>query len=268
MFSAFDFTGLARRTGSDKVGSELRKIGTMCSILSLLVVVPLGCSSEPVGFTLATAPELIYDVIPGQQCIILVQATDAADAGADSSGNITLSAEVEGAEVMLPEDPVAPGEVAEITVIPSQESVNSTITVTITGQRRGIEQTQAVELNVVEGDIEEYETSLAPAAAEVRDLFIPWLVANHPELNIPADTAWAGVVVSPYILVVSHYMFLSDEWEMGVAWHIMIPPFDWAEIYLRRRSTELTPSFDFKIDSRSDEEQEPYATEVPEDVWR
>lgn len=142
------------------------------------------------------------------------------------------------------------------------------LTVTVTGQRSGKEATATQTLTVEEGDIDEFLNSLGPTAEEMRDLFIPWLEANHPDLGITSETEWTGVVVSPYILVVSHFLFFSDKWEMHVYWHVMIPPHDWAKIDLRNRFTEINYSYSFEISSRSDPEQEPHAIELPEQVWR
>jgi hypothetical protein len=60
----------------------------------------------------------------------------------------------------------------------------------------------------------------------------------------------------------------SEEWEMGLGWHIMIPPYDWAQMYLRRRVVESAPSEAFQIDSRSDPDSAPHEMEVPDSVWR
>ncbi|MBN2309102.1 MAG: hypothetical protein JXR94_09035 [Candidatus Hydrogenedentes bacterium] len=97
----------------------------------------------------------------------------------------------------------------------------------------------------------EEEDLVASTAADVRDLFIPWLEANRPELGITSGTAWAGTIVTPHILVVTHYLFFSEEWEMHVCWHVMIAPHDWARIDLRRRFQETAPSVAFEIPSRS-----------------
>lgn len=157
---------------------------------------------------------------------------------------------------------------AEVTVIAGEASVGQELTVTVTGQRSGKEATATQTLTVEEGDIDEFLNSLGPTAEEMRDLFIPWLEANHPDLGITSETEWTGVVVSPYILVVSHFLFFSDKWEMHVYWHVMIPPHDWAKIDLRNRFTEINYSYSFEISSRSDPEQEPHAIELPEQVWR
>ncbi|GAI03110.1 unnamed protein product, partial [marine sediment metagenome] len=99
--------------------------------------------------------------------------------------------------------------------------------------------------------------------------FISWLAANHPEFGITSETEWTGTIVYPGIMEVSYYLFFSEDWEMGVRWHVTIVPDDWAEIYLRKRFTETQPSHAFKIDSYETYPQpEPYAINPPESVWR
>jgi hypothetical protein len=48
------------------------------------------------------------------------------------------------------------------------------------------------------------------------DMWVAWLAANHPELGITKDTKWEPTFVSIF-LVVSHYAYYSDEWEMKVS---------------------------------------------------
>jgi len=174
---------------------------------------------------------------------------------------------VSGATATVEPSSLTPGQVSEVTVIPEEASVVQELTVTVTGQRSGEQATATKTLTVEEGDITEF-SSLEPTAEEMRDLFIPWLETNHPALGITSETEWTGLVVSPYILVVSHYLFFSDEWEMHVYWHVMIPPYDWAKIDLRHRFTETTYSYSFEISSRSDPAEDPHAIELPEDLWR
>jgi hypothetical protein len=101
----------------------------------------------------------------------------------------------------------------------------------------------------------------------VRDAFLPWLASEHPELGITTDTVWIPLPLRPHILEVSFYMFQSEEWELVVWWHIMIPPYDWARMYLRHRTTEMAPSFAAEISSRSAGD-DPQAVLPPEEVWR
>lgn len=86
-------------------------------------------------------------------------------------------------------------------------------------------------------------------ATEIRDRFIPWLATNHPEFGITSENEWTETIVRPHIAVVMFYLFFSEDWEMGVSWHVMIPPHDWARIYLRHRFVEVQPSYAFEISS-------------------
>jgi hypothetical protein len=133
---------------------------------------------------------------------------------------------------------------------------DETLTLAVTGEREGIEHTVMVNITV-SGTRD--PADLLPTAEGMRDRFIPWLAANHPELGITEETEWIDTVVRPHFFVVMYYLFFSEEWEMGVRWHVMIPPYDWAEIYLRHRTTETVPSYAFKIASL-------YAGDAPQSV--
>jgi len=111
------------------------------------------------------------------------------------------------------------------------------------------------------------EEDLASTAAEMRDKFISWLAANHPEFGITSETEWTGTIVYPGMEGVSYYLFFSEDWEMGVSWHVTIPPHDWARIYLMHRITETSPSHAFEISSL-DAQEEPHVIDPPESVWR
>ncbi|GAI01433.1 unnamed protein product, partial [marine sediment metagenome] len=160
---------------------------------------------------------------------------------------------------------ITPGQVAEVTVIPNEASTGETLTVNIKGERGGL-QTETRTIVVLVG-----EDTLEPYAADVRDRFIPWLAANYPEFGITTETEWTGTVVRPRILVVTFYLFFSEDWEMGVSWHVTIPPHDWTRIYLRHRATEVSPSYAFEISSL-DAQEEPHAIDpkdaFAESVWR
>ena len=195
--------------------------------------------------------------IAGQRAVFLVVVEDTGE-GSGYGKAVDISATVSGAEVTVYNPAIKPGEVAEVTVIPSQASTNKILTLTISGQRSGLEQTETVAIDVMDG-----EDGLGEVAAEMRDKFIPWLATNHPEFGITSETEWTGTIVNPGILVVMHYMFYSDDWEMYVTWHVTIPPYDWTRIYLRQRFTETSPSYAFEISSVQ-EQEEPQSIEVPE----
>jgi hypothetical protein len=203
--------------------------------------------------------QLSGDSIAGQHCVFLVTI---ADDGQESELPIRISAQAPGAEVVIYHGDIFEGEVAEVVVIPAQACIGKNITATITGTRGSSTDKEAVSFEVREGEDDRGEY-----AAELLDRFIPWLSTNHPELGITEDTVWNGTMVSPQWLVVSHYLFFSDEWEAHIYWHIMIPPYDWARIDLRHRFDELAPSYAFEISSLN-ATSEPIPMEVPETAWR
>jgi hypothetical protein len=199
-----------------------------------------------------------YSIV-GQHFIYLVTITDD---GQESELPVRISATAPGAEVVIYYEDIFEGEVAEVVVVPAQASVGTIIEVTITGNRGSASDEKVASFEVAEGEDDRQEY-----AGELLDRFVSWLATNHPELGITEDTAWNGTMVSPVWLVVSHYLFFSEEWEAHIEWHIMMPPYDWAKIDLRHRFDELAPSYAFEISSLTANDL-PIAIEPPEAVWR
>jgi len=214
------------------------------------------------------------DVVPGQKCVFLVNvyppgARDEAAGEISSDMRVGISATVVSGDAAVELNPqsltaLAPGQVLEVIATPQESAVGSEVEIEIRGEWLGTIKTRTVTLAVQEGLPSAGE--LAALAAELRDMFIPWLAANHPELGIRADIEWESVVVRPHIMVVMYHLFFSNDWEMGIRWHVTIPPHDWVEIYLRSRYTDVHPSYAFKIPSR-DSQAEPEPVDVPE-LWR
>ena len=202
--------------------------------------------------------QLSGDSIAGQHCVFLVTVTD----DGQLSGAVTISAKASGATVVIYQQDIVEGQVAEVWVTPAQSSVGKTVKVTVTGTQGDLKDIEDVSFAVAEGEDDRGEY-----AAELLDKFVSWFAANQTELGITGNTAWDGTMVSPVWLVVSHYLFFSDEWEAHIYWHVMIPPYDWAKIDLRHRFDELAPSYSFEISSLNATSL-PVAIEVPETAWR
>lgn len=201
--------------------------------------------------------------LPGQKCIILVAVDDergqwAGKAGLGSYIDVSCDVSEERATVTIQPESVAPGHIAEVIVVPEETSGEEVFSVTITGNRGVLKREKTITIKLIPG-----EDDIEPYASELRDLFIPWLATNHPELGITNETEWTGTIVNPGILVVMHYIFYSDEWEMYLTWHVMIPPHDWTRIHLRHRFMELSPSHAFEISSVKGKE-DPHRIEVEE----
>jgi hypothetical protein len=197
--------------------------------------------------------------IPNQKCLFLVTVEE--NQTSQGSKAVTISATSTDCQITVFPQTITSGKVAEVTVVPAEADVGKNITVTIQGERDGLKQTKTVTFEVIEE--EDREETLGPEAVNMRNNFTQWLSTNHPELGITNETAWNGTVVNPRVLVVMHYMFLSEDWEMYVTWHVMIPPYDWARIYLRHRYNQTAPTYAFEISSIQEHAQ-PQAIEVPD----
>ncbi len=236
-------------------------IAVVIAIVAIAALPPAsGEAGENTAFHINVIPEQLKgDSIAGQHCVFLVTITYE---GQEGQLPVRISTKAPGAQVVIYQQDIVEGQVAEVVVIPTQKSIGKTIKVTIAGSQGKLTDKKVVSFKVVEGEDDRQEY-----AGELLDKFVSWLATNHPELGITNETAWNGTMVSPVWLVVSHYLFFSEEWEVHVSWHIMIPPYDWAKIDLRHRFDELAPSYAFEISSLN-ATSEPVPAEVPETVWR
>lgn len=215
---------------------------------------------EEIPFTIdVIAKELKGFSIPGQRCVFLVSIKDTDQA---SSLPVTITATASDAEVIIENNKISSDQVAEVTVIPASGSEGKIVTVTITGTRSLAENQTTLSFEVIEGEDDRLDT-----AVEMQQKFTSWLAENHPEFGITGETEWTGTMVSPQWLVVSHYLFFSDEWEMHISWHIMVAPDDWVRIDLRKRFVDTSPVYAYEISSR-EADSEPVPIEVPVEIWR
>jgi len=239
--------------------SNKKLAGIITGCIIVLVVAAVMACEQPT-FSINVIPgQLNGHSIAGQHCVFLVTI---AEEGEEGQLPVTISAQAPGADVVIYQQDIVEGQVAEVVVIPAQASTGKTIKVTITGNRGSSSDKKVVSFDVIEGEDDRQEY-----AGELLDRFVSWLATNHPELGITGDTEWNGTMVSPEWLVVSHYLFFSEAWEVHIEWHIMVPPYDWAKIDLRHRFDELEPSYAFEISSLN-ATSEPVPIEPPETVWR
>lgn len=241
------------------------RIGTVALVVALaLVLSPSTVSAE----TQDTVPSLIDaneaalpdqpfafivfrdeidDAIAGQRCVFpvtVVEEGSGPGAGDPVTLSVAMGEQAFDASISVEPNTIRPGEVAELTIVPlpepndvnpeAPEDREKEMFFTILAERGDAKRIRLIEINVLPG-----EDGLVESAAILRDLFIPWLAQQHPDLGITEQTQWTGTIVNPHILIVATYLFYSPEWEMGLRWHVMIPPHDWVEIYLRHR-TELS----------------------------
>ena len=219
-----------------------------------------GTTQKSIPFKINVLPEQLKGMsIVGQQIVYLITITEE---GGTSKTPVEISAKAESAAINIIRKSIIAGQIAEVVVVPDNTSVGKTVELTITGSRDEFVEKKVLTFDVIEGTDDRKEYALEQQAK-----FSKWLAEKHPELGITSATEWTGTMVSPQWLVVSHYLFFSDEWEMHVEWHIMIPPSDWVRIDLRHRFDESKPSYAFEISSREGK-SEPKPIDVPDTIWR
>jgi len=183
------------------------------------------------------SPEFIQGAIPGERLVLMVGNTD------PEAGQLTVTAEATNATVTVEPSTVSGAEVAEVTVVPAQTDVEVEMAIRILAVEGGETSSTTWTVNVVP-----WQDELEGQARDILLLFTTWLAEHRPDLGVTPKSELEGTFVAPELLVVSHYAFYSDEWELGLSWHIMLPPDDFSELYLRPRS-ELAPTMAFRIDS-------------------
>jgi hypothetical protein len=103
-------------------------------------------------------------------------------------------------------------------------------------------------------------------ANEVHREFVMWIQEHMPEFGIGLWTSWEGSPVRNHIIGSGNYLFFSDDWEMGLNWPIVPPPRA-VSMYLRRRHSEIAPSYALVIRSWPSS-TEPSPTNPPDTVMR
>jgi hypothetical protein len=205
------------------------------------------CGGEDEGggeagpFQLTVTPEFVQGIVPGEAIPVLVSVTDS-DPG---SGEVSLAATFPAGIVSVEPERVAGGQIAEVTLTADAVSEEVVSELRITATRGSEEHTATREVIVMP-----FENDRAEMATDVLELFTAWLQREHSDLGITSETRFDGAMIAPRLLVVSHYLFMSEAYELGIAWHVMVAPDDWAELYLRPRD-DLAPTRAFRLSSWS-----------------
>ena len=204
--------------------------------LVLLMTVLVGCADddtlvmpEPVGgFQL----EVRYDsmrTVPGGDGLLPLRIIP--DSG--FSGNVNLDAWCEtSVHAALKSRSVdARFPVSEIRLQPDSSCDTLHYSIIVRGSNNTDTAYDTCEVRVVTWD------QTAPSDADnKRDELLAWVEAQYPDLEDWDTLTWEAFSTYPQILIVEHVTYLSERWEVRVCYHVMIAPYDWSYICLRRRA--------------------------------
>lgn len=199
---------------------------------------------EAVDFELRVSPEFVQGLLSASSVDVLVEIVNAeeTDDPVEIAATATGEASVEVADASL-----AAGKVGKVVVTapPVAEPNEVEFTLTITATRDGVTRTADRTIIAVPGEDDREEQ-----AREILAYFLEWLADEHPDMGLDPDATLEGSFVAPRLLVVSHYMFEGEDYELGLSWHIMVAPDDWAELYIRPLG-ELAPTEAYRLSSWS-----------------
>ncbi len=201
-------------------------------------------SPTPADFTIkvlpAEEPVEGRPAIPGEKVVFLIVATSPSDQP------VTIAATASGGKIFKVEPAqLEPGVVGEVWMVPDASTEEATVSTTIAATRGAFSHSEKRTTKVMP-----FEDSRQAEAQPYFEMWTSWLATNHPEFGITATTKWDSSFVLA-LLIVSHYAYFSDDWEMKVSWHIMVKPDDFTEVYLRHRGTDTTWTHAFRMDSFS-----------------
>ncbi len=177
-----------------------------------------------------------------------------------------ISATCENAYVVVGPRAIAEGYVAEVVVVPNEGTVGSIIRVNVKAEWQGYSDTETVSLNIREKS--ESLEDLTSEAITIRNKFISWVATNCPELGISLNDTWFGTIVYPNTVIIKYYLFFSEKWEVGIRWNTSTTSVDWAQMYIRLRTAQFTPSRAFEMSSLSAASANIYEISPPPTVWR
>lgn len=197
-----------------------------------------GGSDAP--FELSTSPEFVNRLIPGHRPLALVTATG------DGTTPIQLLAtpSLDGAVAEAVPAEMLPGGVAEIWVELPEVTEEVPFQVTVSATRDELERVVTVDATAVPG-----VDDLEPMALDIAAVFIAELGGEVDALPATSAGLLNGTPVAG-LLVVTHYAWFTEQAEVGLAWHVMVAPDDWAELTIRPRD-QLTPTEAYRLTSWS-----------------
>jgi hypothetical protein len=169
-----------------------------------------------------------------------------AEVRAGAGDEVALTASIEPAvPVEVSPALLLGGGLVEVFARPTAEQVGGPLSVTIRAEGGDQVSTDTVEGEVIDlgGDDHAYADSLLAD-------FLAYFAESRPEMGIGSETDWIESFDPRLVLVVTHRLYLSEGWELHLAWHNTIAPYDWAWVTARPRD-EFEPTIAVCFPSQS-----------------
>jgi hypothetical protein len=234
---------------------SLTGIGLLLIVITSSVVVLIYLNSNIERLEISFLPEYMNSA-PGETGWFLVEINSTRQT-TDIEIDIQTNVSIETDYTYWSQTPLL-----EIFLYPDSSHIDSCIEVNVTISSGALVAHDVASLSVLNWSFGELTEVI-----EKRDVFINYMAINYPELGINDSTSWTPIHNGAGILIVGHYLFKSDQWELEIDWHVMIAPHDWVKGYLRHRA-EVQPSWAGIIESWSSDNHTIIEVEPPTDIYR
>lgn len=97
----------------------------------------------------------------------------------------------------------------------------------------GTDSSHIDETLTLEVEMFDWTSDNLPDAIIKQEELIDWLEVEHPEFGTFSGENLFAYVTYPLHLIVEHWTFLYEKWEMRICYHVTIPPYNWSKLWLR-----------------------------------
>ena len=216
-------------------------------LLALLTVIVVGCSEDAEededkgSYTITAKYSRIRSYRDGGGIFIVSMTPDddfSGEVDLDINADPALNAELDRHSLDRSST------IAEIAIYPDQSAKTGGYEIELEATR--INDSQSI---ILEVEIFDWSSGNIDDATVKRDEILGWVEEESPEFGSFSKRYWFPYMTYPETLVVEHWTFLNMEWEMRLCYHVMIPPYDWSMLAIRRRGES---DFIFAVKRESD----------------
>lgn len=211
----------------------------LLSVLFALSLIFISCKKDddnPVDptddkgeFTLSAKYKFIRSYPDGGGIFVISIATNS-----EFEGLVQLSVESDNyidAELSKTELTIS-DKIADILIKPSKNSSIDTHKVIVKAKHSGIEKRLELFVDVMQWDKEDPES-----VKQKRNEFKNYCIAKNALYQEIFTDNYLCYETYPEILIVEHNTFITENYEVRLCYHVMIPPDDWSKLLIRNRKS-------------------------------
>jgi hypothetical protein len=190
---------------------------------------PLDPTDDKGAFTLSAKYKFIRSYPDGGGIFVISITTDS-----EFEGIVQLSVETDNdinAELNKSELTIS-DKIADVLINPSKNSSIDTHKIIVKAKHSGIE--KRLELFV---DVMQWEKEDPESVKQKRNEFKNFCISKNALYQEIFTDNYLCYETYPEILIVEHNTFITENYEVRLCYHVMIPPHDWSKLLIRKRNS-------------------------------